>query len=44
MQDGGRKALAHKSFGLRLNVNKKFYWVVGFGDSLRGEKGERAKI
>jgi hypothetical protein len=34
----------HKSLMSRLSVYEKFYWVVGFGDGLRGEKGERAKI
>jgi hypothetical protein len=28
---------------LKLQKKRESYWVVGFGDNLRGEKGERAK-
>jgi len=39
------KALAHtKACRIGLDMHEKFYWVVGFGDDLRGEKGERTKI
>ena len=27
-----------------LKNNRLVYWVVGFGDNLRGEKGERKKL
>jgi hypothetical protein len=28
---------------LGLNMHKKFYWVVGFGDSLRGRRESEQK-
>jgi len=39
------KVLLPKNFATKRKTKVGwFYWVVGFGDTLRGEKGERVKI